>query len=250
MIERREEPKPVTSPCKYSRGRRSRRERRDCRLGDSFGGGSIPITESFLRWRRTLRNRLAFAYLQQVGLNEAVDVAVQNRIGVADLDAGPVVLYHAVGVEDVGTNLAAPGNLLLGLMKGLHSFLLLFQLKLVQPGAQDLHRHRLVFVLGALVLAGNHNIRGQMGDAHGRVGLVDTLPAGATGAVRVYAQLRLVDLYFDGLVDFRIDKDRGEGGMTARIGIEGRNTHQAVNTGLGLEIAVGIIAFYGKSDAF
>ena len=41
------------------------------------------------------------------------------------------------------------------------------------------HRRRAVTMLGAVVLALHDNARRQMGDAHGRIGSVDVLAAGA-----------------------------------------------------------------------
>ena len=48
-------------------------------------------------------------------------------------------------------------------------------------------------VLRALILAGDHEARGQMRDAHRAVGHVDMLPAGARGAVRVHPQVVVTD---------------------------------------------------------
>ena len=62
---------------------------------------------------------------------------------------------------------------------------------------QHLQGLRLVAVLATAVLAFGHDTRGQMGDAHGRVGLVDVLATRAAGPVGVNAQVRRVDL--DGL---------------------------------------------------
>jgi hypothetical protein len=56
-------------------------------------------------------------------------------------------------------------------------------------------------VLAALVLAGDHDAGRQVGDAHRRLGLVDVLAAGAGGAVGVDAQVLVVDLDLDVVVD-------------------------------------------------
>ena len=42
------------------------------------------------------------------GVNKAVNVAVEHRVGVAHLVAGAQVLDHLVGVEHVGAHLVAP----------------------------------------------------------------------------------------------------------------------------------------------
>ena len=45
------------------------------------------------------------------GVDEAVDIAVEHRVGVADLEVGPQVLDHLVGVEDIGAHLVPPRGL-------------------------------------------------------------------------------------------------------------------------------------------
>ena len=79
-----------------------------------------------------------------------------------------------------------------------------------------------------------------MGDAHRAVGLVDVLAAGARGAVGVDAQILVVDLDLDLVVDHRIDPDRGEAGVAPRVRVEGRDAHQPVHAALGLEPAIGV----------
>jgi hypothetical protein len=60
-----------------------------------------------------------------------------------------------------------------------------------------------------------------VGDADGGLGLVHVLPACATGPHGLDPQILLVDLELDGLVDVRIDEHAGEGGLAARVRIEG-----------------------------
>ena len=78
-----------------------------------------------------------------------------------------------------------------------HLLLLLLLLELVEARAQDLHRHRLVLVLRALVLTGDDDAGREVRQAHGGVGLVDVLAAGAARAVGVDAQVLVVDLDLD-----------------------------------------------------
>jgi len=59
-----------------------------------------------------------------------------------------------------------------------------------------------------------------VGDAHGRVGLVDVLATGTRGPVGVDAQVALVDVDVNRLVDHRRDVDLGEAGVAAGGGIE------------------------------
>ena len=102
-----------------------------------------------------------------------------------------------------------------------HLLLLAPLLELVEPGAENLHRHRLVLVLGALVLAGDDDSAREMREADGGVGLVHVLPARAARSVGVDAEILLPDVDLDVLLDVREDEDRGEGGVPARVGVEG-----------------------------
>ncbi len=97
-----------------------------------------------------------------------------------------------------------------------------------------------VLVLRALALALHDDAAWAVGDAHRAVGLVDVLAAGARGAIGVDAQILVVDLDLDLVVDDRIDPDRGEAGVAAVVRIERRDAHQAMHAALGLEPAIGV----------
>ena len=56
------------------------------------------------------------------------------------------------------------------------------------------------------------------------------------------AQVGVVDLDLDALVDQRPDVDLGEAGVAARGGVEGRDPDQPVDAALGGEEAVGVLA--------
>ena len=153
-----------------------------------------------------------------------------------------VVLDPLVGVEEVAADLRSPGDFLdlaalLGQLFGPFALLQLDQLR-----AQQLHRHRLVLGLRALVLALHDDPGRDVGDPYRRVGLVDVLAAGARGAVGVDPQVGVVDLDLDPLVDQRPDVDLGEAGVAARRGVEGRDPHQPVDAALGGEETVGVLA--------
>src|SRR3989304_5142059 len=45
-----------------------------------------------------------------VGLQERVQLPIEDGLGVAGLEARAVVLHHLVGVEDVGADLVAPAG--------------------------------------------------------------------------------------------------------------------------------------------
>jgi hypothetical protein len=86
---------------------------------------------------------------------------------------------------------------------------------------------RLVLVLAALVLAGHHDPGGEVGQANGRVGLVDVLPAGARRAVGVDAEILLVDVHLVGhVLEEGDDVERGEAGLASVLRVERRDAHE------------------------
>src|SRR5579883_2747126 len=95
-------------------------------------------------------------------------------------------------------------------------------------------------MLGPVVLALHDDPGRQMGDANGAVRSIHMLAARPGGTIGVDAEVFLLDLDLDRLVDHRIDPDRGKARMAARVGIEGGDAHQAMNPRLGLEPAIGI----------
>ena len=66
------------------------------------------------------------------------------------------------------------------------------------------------------------------------------LAAGAAGPEGVDADILFVEIDVDGVVEFRHDHHRGEGGVAAAAGVKGRDPHQPVDAELGPHIAVGI----------
>ena len=105
-------------------------------------------------------------------------------------------------------------------------------------------------MLRTFVLTGDHDIGRQMGQAHRRIGFIDMLAAGAAGAVGIDAQIVVINFDFNIVVDLGINEDRSERCMAARVGIEGRDSHQAVNSGFGFEISVSIVAGNAERNAF
>ena len=73
----------------------------------------------------------------------------------------------------------------------------LLHLDFVEPGAQHLHRLRAVLDLRLFVLLRDDDAGRDVRDAHGGVGRVDALAAGAARAERVDAQVLVVDLDVD-----------------------------------------------------
>ena len=95
--------------------------------------------------------------------------------------------------------------------------------------ARDLHGAVTVAVLRALVLAGNHDPRGQVGDADGRIGDVDVLAALPARPKGVDAQVVLVHLDLDAVVQVRKSGYRSERGVAAVLGVEGGHPNQPVD---------------------
>ena len=121
--------------------------------------------------------------------------------------------------------------------------LALRDLALQQPRLEHPHRQLLVLVLGALVLALDHDARRQVGQADRGVGLVDVLAAGALGAVGVDAQVVVGDLAdLDVVVDLRQHLDQRERRVAPLLGVERADAHQPMDAPLGTQVAVGAAA--------
>ena len=79
----------------------------------------------------------------------------------------------------------------------------------------------------------------QVGQADGRVGLVDVLAAGALRPERVDADLVPVELDLDVVVDLGQDLDQGERRLAPVLRVERADPDQAVDAALGAQPAVG-----------
>ena len=73
-------------------------------------------------------------------------------------------------------------------------------------------------------------------------------PPAPPDAERIDAQIVRLDVDFDLVVDLRVDENRGERRVAARVGVERRDAHQAVHADLGLQQAVGVLAVDFESD--
>ena len=67
------------------------------------------------------------------------------------------------------------------------------------------------------------------------------LTACTAGAAGLHLDVLRTDLDLAVVIQLRHDLQRSEAGLASGVGIEGRNTHQTVNTVLTLQIAVGIL---------
>ena len=156
---------------------------------------------------------------------------------VADLVLGAQVLDHLVRVQHVGAHLVAPRRA--GVLEGVHLGLLLLAAALEQLGLQHHHRRGLVLQLAALVLAGDDDAGGQVGQAHRGVGGVHALTAGARRPVDVDAQVLLVDVDVVGGLDDGCDLDAGERRLPAALVVERGDAHQPVRALLDRQRPVG-----------
>src|SRR5215213_7784818 len=110
-------------------------------------------------WRPTSRVGAVLAALPaDASLEEAVDVAVEHRGGVADLMLGAQVLDHLVRMQDIGTHLVAPAGPLA--LECVQCGALLRLADLQQPGLEHLQRGGAVLDLRLLVLHRHHDAGG------------------------------------------------------------------------------------------
>ena len=181
------------------------------------------------------------------GVDQLVEVAVERRVELVHREADAVV-GDAVFLEVVGADLlgALAGADLRAAILG-DRVLLLLHLHLVEARAQHLHRLRAVLDLRLLVLLRHDDVGREVGDAHGRIGRVDALAAGAARAEGVDAEVLGVDLDVDflGLRQHR----HGRGGRVdaaARFGR--RHALHAVHAALVLQPAVDVLAGDDRDD--
>ena len=81
-----------------------------------------------------------------------------------------------------------------------------------------------------------------MGEPDGGLDLVDVLATLAAGAVGVHLQVGFLDLDFDIVIGHGSDIDGGKGGVALLGRIKRRDTDEAMDAALGLEVAVGVLA--------
>ena len=106
--------------------------------------------------------------------------------------------------------MTAPADIGLGVLRLLLGGVALLHLVLPQLRLELFHGEVTVGMLAALALTRHHDAGGLVGDTHRRVGGVDVLTTGATGAVGIGTQIRRVDLDLKAVVDFGGEKHRGE----------------------------------------
>ena len=98
-------------------------------------------------------------------------------------------------------------------------------------------RHLLVPMLAALVLAGDDDAGRNVDDAHGALGLVDVLAAGAARPERRDLEVGVLDLDQPLLLDQRPHLDGGERGLAPLLGVEGADPDEPMRAGFVLQPA-------------
>ncbi len=124
---------------------------------------------------------------------------------------------------------------------------LALDLHLTQPRLEHAQRGLLVLQLRLLVLAADDDTRRQVGDAHGRVGRVDTLPTRAGAAIDVdlevvRAELDLVVV----LVEIRHDEDARRARVDAALTLGDGHALHAVHAAFVLEARPRGLARFGQ----
>src|SRR5215218_9476794 len=244
----RPRPGPRRSRPRPARGSPSRPARGDQRPGRRGPGNPGGVPRRIGRWSR--RGLGGGQGALGVPGGQLVDDPVQAAAlqhpgqvahGQADAVVGDPVLGEVVGPDALGAvqraDLRAPLGGQLGLLLG--------DGPVQQPGPQHPHGLLAVLDLGLLVLHGHDDARGQVGDAHRRVGGVDRLATGAGGAVDVDLEVVRVDGDLD-RVGLWEDVDPGGRGVDAALGLGHRDPLHPVHPGLVLEPRPGAPALDGE----
>ena len=96
-------------------------------------------------------------------MDEGVDVTIHHSLDIRGLHSGPQIFDHLVGLEDIAPDLVAPSDCTLFSIESFHFGPFLVFLELKDPRLEGFHRSFLVLDLGSLVLAGDDQAGGQVG---------------------------------------------------------------------------------------
>ena len=175
-------------------------------------------------------------------MDEAVEGAVEDGLGVPDLVVGAVILHELVGVEHVRPDLTPESDVLRRppLPRELGLALLLLELR--EPRAEEPHRRPLVRELRALVLALDDDPGREVRYTDGRVGLVHVLASRPARTVGVDPDVGLVDLDRRVLREQRRDDDLRERRVPPVRRVERRQPDEPVHAALGLQDPVRVLA--------
>src|SRR6476659_1310080 len=231
---------PSCTACS-SPARASRRKSFGYALADARNAASL-ARRSAMTWLSSWTGcSLTSHSLLQAGRDEIVEVPVEHRLRIAHFVAGAQVLDSRL-VEHVRADLVTPADVRLRVLELRLLFLALAQLELVELRLQHCERLGAVAVLRPVRLALDDDVGGQVRDAHGGVGLVDVLSAGARCAIGVDAQVGRIDVELDRFVHLGIDEHAREGRMPSRVRVERTLAHEPVHAGLRAEEPVRVFA--------
>ncbi len=185
----------------------------------------------------------------EIGFDEPVQLTIHDGGDLADFVSRSMVFDHLVGLEDIGPDLAAPGDVLLFTDDGIELGFLLPLLHFKEARLQNFHGAVAILQLRPFVLTLHHDAGRNVGDTNGGLDFVHVLPAGAPGSKRIDPQVFVVDHHLHIVFEFGVDKHRREGRMPSFVGVERGDPHKAMHAGFGFEIAVGIGPADGQRGA-
>lgn len=183
---------------------------------------------------------IPFLAPHQVGFDESVQIPVEYQIRVIDGELRPVILDTPV-IQDITPDLAAPFVFHLIRFHPVAFGVAFFDLLFVKPRFEHLQRLIPVLMLGAFLLAFDHDAGRDMAYTHGRFGFVDVLTSGAARPEGIPLEIIGPDLYFDTVIDQWVHEDGGKGGHPLPLGVEWTDAHEAMYPIFSFEHAVGIL---------
>src|SRR4051794_28951004 len=127
----------------------------------------------------------AFRLLTQVREDELINVAIEYLLDLSRLHAGAHILDEGVRLQDVVTDLVAPGDLALLVVKLLHLGQSLLLFDAVQLGLEQRHGIGRILVLATLGAALGGDAGRLMAETDAAFRLVLVLAAGTTAAERL-----------------------------------------------------------------
>lgn len=214
-----------------------------------------------------LEERPVFLYMMRVGLStyggfellgvlgelegfdEVLDVAVHEGGEVVHRVADAVVGDAALGVVVGAYFLGAVACGHESLTFGGHLFHVFVVLAFVKSGTEDDEGFLEVLNLRLLVLTGDHDASGDMGEADGGIGGVDALAARTGGAEGVFAHIGHVEFYveFFGFGQYNYSCC---GGLETALGLGSGDALDAVHAALVFQQSVGFLTGDAEGDSF
>ena len=139
--------------------------------------------------------------------HETVEITVQHIARRGRFRARAQVFHKLIGLQHIGPDLVAPADIGLAVKGGVGGVFALLHFQIIEPRAQRLHGVGAVLVLG-FFRGRHHNARREVRDAHRRVGRVDVLAARARRPVGVDADVLVLNVDLDIVINHRIDANR------------------------------------------